>query len=427
MKLIVKTNLNFLILASFLFLAGSIVFYTLLRTAIVKNIDNELLSIKHDFESKHNQQDTVHPYTNFSEILSKATIVDKNYIIKNQLSDTVLYNENAKDYLLYRQLKFIIKIENKFYLFQIFKPHQNSDDLIVTLILIITFLIIVYIISLFILNRYTLSSSWTGFYKTLTKLEKFDINSNKKFEPEDSEIDEFMNLNNVLVKMTDKIKTDFENLKEYTENTSHELQTPLAVINSKIEILLQTENLDENQMNILSDIYNASIKLSKINKSLIYLAMLDKRRFETNQSVCFNEIINENIAMFDEFIKNKNLQINIENTQKVNIKFNRELANVLISNLIKNAAKHNVNEGFISINLQKDFLEISNSSYYKSENPEDFFQRFKKENSNAHSLGIGLSMVKKICDIFEMPISYKVIGDIHILKISLEKISNTVI
>lgn len=417
MKLIPKTNLNFLLLASLLFIAGSILFYTLLRKTIISHIDDDLLTQKKELLSKNDFDDSKPFHVVSSDNITVIQKIDSLLRISNTFSDTVLLNAGTGEYLPYRQLKFSVKSKHGNYIVKLYKPHQGTDKLTINLVLIIMHILVLFMIVLLFINRYTLKQSWSDFYQTLERLMKFNLNSNKKFEPINSDIDEFNDLNNVLVNITAKIIEDYENLKEYTENTSHEIQTPLAVINSKIEQLLQQPDIDEAKLIIINDIYNASLRLSKVNKSLIYLTNIDKRSFDKNENLLINEIIDENLLLFDEIINLKQIKIEKNYENQIFLNLNTELANVLISNLIKNAVKHNVQSGLIRISLNKNFIEISNTGDTKTVNPEEFFKRFRKANSGSDSLGIGLSIVKKICDTFDMTITYEIENNMHKIKI----------
>lgn len=417
MKLIPKTNLNFLLLASLLFIAGSILFYTLLRKTIISHIDDDLLTQKKELLSKNDFDDSKPFHALSSDNITVIQKIDSLLRISNTFTDTVLLNAGTGEYLPYRQLKFSVKSKHGNYIVKLYKPHQGTDKLTINLVLIIMHILVLFMIVLLFINRYTLKQSWSDFYQTLERLMKFNLNSNKKFEPINSDIDEFNDLNNVLVNITAKIIEDYENLKEYTENTSHEIQTPLAVINSKIEQLLQQPDIDEAKLMIINDIYNASLRLSKINKSLIYLTNIDKISFDKNQNLLINEIIDENLLLFDEIINLKQIKIEKNYENQIFLNLNTELANVLISNLIKNSVKHNIQSGLIRISLNKNYVEISNTGDTKTVNPEEFFKRFRKAKSGSDSLGIGLSIVKKICDTLDMTITYEIENNMHKIKI----------
>ncbi len=422
MKLVTKTSLNFFSAAVFMFLGGSILFYFIIRTTINNNLNEELLSVKNQYSKELNYYHSLPSKPDLNVLKSIISPLKAGQDIEDQYSDTIFYNNIDGNYYLYRQLKFSIYIQDKLFLIQLFKPQNNSDKLIADLAIFMAVAAIIFMISLYLLNRYTIKKSWFTFYKTIDKIKSFDMNKGDKLVFDNAEIIEFQQLNDVISDMTNKINQDFENLKEYTENTSHEIQTPLAIINSKAELLLQSENLTEHQLGQISTIYEASNRLSKLNESLIYLAKLDKRQFVELSDVNIGEIVNRNVQFFSDYINAKNISLSKQVDNNVIIKLNKELTDTLIQNLLKNAIKHNIKNGSIDIELNKKHFKISNTGYYKAENTEHFFKRYKKSNPYTKSPGIGLSIVKRICEIFSMKIEYKAIEKQHIITVNFNLI-----
>ncbi len=419
MKLLTKTSLNFFSAAAFMFLGGSFVFYYIIRTTINSNLNDELLTLKKQYLSEINVHHGSQTGLEFNEIKSIITPYSESKIINDLYSDTILFNKTESKYYLYRQLKFTLDIQGKVYLFQLFKPQKNSDNLIADLAITMAIAAILFMISLYLLNRHTLKKSWAPFYKTIDKIKDFDINTAGELTFEEAEIVEFQQLNKVLDNMTKQINQDFENLKEYTENTSHEIQTPLAIINSKAELLLQSDNLTEQQLQEVSSIYEATDRLSKLTQSLIYLAKLDKRQFVEMSDVDLGKLINRNIKLFNDYLKMKNISVKKDIENNIVLKINPELADTLIQNIIKNAIRHNIEDGYINIILNKESFKIINPGNYNTENTEDFFNRFKKLNPYSKSPGIGLSIVKRICEIFSLKIEYKSADKIHTITVYL--------
>ncbi len=423
MKLIAKTSLNFISTSIFVLLIGSFIFYLLLRTTINDSLKTELLSQKKQLISKFDNYHTKlkNPKTEQNIIIIKQV---KGNIIKDDFySDTIIYNESARKYVLYKQLKTYVSVKNKNFSIHILKSQEFTDKLIVKMILIMSFLLISFFISLYILNRYIIQNSFSVFYDTINKLLKFDVNKAAKLELKKSDIYEFQHLNKVLKSMTEKIHNDYINLKEYTENTSHEIQTPLAIINNKIEILLQSENLNNKQLENIVSIYEAANRLSKLNKTLIFLAKIDKRQFLETSKIELKEIINKNLSFFEELYELKDINIECDYKTNTSIDMNQVLAETLIQNLIKNAIKHNFNKGKIYITLSENTLIVKNTGKSPSKSPKELFERFSKSNSKSESLGIGLAIVKKICEVSDIQVEYKYENNLHILHLIFKNIN----
>ena len=271
----------------FVFLIGIVAFYYILRQQVDQNINLELqkrkMSINKIFDAVHNSMSQ--PPVNLNDTVMITPLNQPR--TGDRFSDTLLFNPELKKYELFRQLGFVKTIHNHDYYIQVFKPLEETDRLIVRIIIIMNSLIFVIILSLMIANRYSSRQDWKVFYDTIAKINNYDVNSREPFLLIQSDIKEFEDLNRVLTTMTNRIKNDYINLKEYIENASHEIQTPLAIINSKMELLLQSGDMKEKQYKTVADAYEASHRLSRLNKTLILLAKIENRQFpriKTGQS-----------------------------------------------------------------------------------------------------------------------------------------------
>jgi len=195
----------------------------------------------------------------------------------------------------------------------------------------------------------------------------------------------------------------------------------LSLFTSKLDELIQSANLTEEQIKLIAGLMETTGRLSKINQALIFLAKLDNRIFSNEENVDLLEVIREQIDLLEPLIEDKNLAINIESSESPVLKMNRSLAHTLIQNLLKNAIRHNIRDGFINISYSNHQLAIHNSGKALDVHPDELFHRFRKNSSHPQSLGIGLSVVKRICDISDITINYLHNGDDHRFILTLKK------
>ena len=305
MKLLTKTSLNYLSVTLFVFMFGTIAFYYLLRHQVNQNINIELEKRKNSIVNQLlSAHESIAAPTNQNE---KILITPLNELSYPQLNfyDTIIYDQINKKYIPFRQLGFITKFNNDSFYVQIYKSLEETDNLIIRIFLIMTVLVILIIIALLITIRHTSLMAWKVFYDTINKINNYDINSHNEFSLKQSEVKEFDDLNRNLIAMTDRIKKDYSNMKEYTENASHEMQTPLAIISSKLELLLQSQKLDEKQMKAITDAYDASNRLSKLNKTLLLLAKIENRQFPESKSTAIPfHLKNNNTSEINHSLKN---------------------------------------------------------------------------------------------------------------------------
>ena len=420
MRLLTKITLNLLSISLFIFFIGMVAFYYTLRQQVDQNINLELekrrMSINKELESAHSP---VNQTVNLDEKVL-ITPLNKPRPLKS-FSDTLLLNPDENKYSLYRQLGFVKTIGNQSYFIQIFKPLEETDRLIVRIVLLMNFLMIIIIITLLIANRHSSRQDWKVFYDTIEKINNYDVNSLEAFSLNHSDIKEFADLNRVLGTMTDRIKNDYLNLKEYIENASHEIQTPLAIINSKMELLLQWGDMKEKQYKIVADAYEASNRLSRLNKTLILLAKIENRQFPESKPVYPATMINHQLESLEDLILSKKIEVIKRLDTEVTIQMNPYLAEILIVNLIKNAVRHNITGGDLIIELSKYSLEISNSGSPLQMDPEMLFKRFHKSSSSPESLGLGLAIVQKICVLYGFKIGYSYENRTHVMHVEFSK------
>jgi signal transduction histidine kinase len=416
LRLLTKITLNLLSISLFIFLFGMVAFYYLLRQQVDQNINLELekskKSINIGFET---DPTTINRPLNLN---LKVLITPLN---KQQspvsFTDTLLYNKGENRYILYRQLGYVKTINNQTYYIQLFKSLEETDRLIVRIVIIMNLMMIIIIITLLIANRYSSRQDWKVFYDTIEKIKHYDVDSRDAFTLSHSDIKEFSDLNRVLLKMTERIENDYINLKEYIENASHEIQTPLAIINSKMELLLQWGDMKEKQYKIVSDAYEASNRLSRLNKTLILLAKIENRQFPESKPVNPAIMIDYQLESLEDLILSKKIVVIKRLDTDVTIQMNPYLAEILLVNLIKNAIRHNVTGGDLIIELSNERLGIANSGPPLQMDPEMLFKRFHKSSSHPESLGLGLSIVQKICALYGYKIGYSYENGTHIMHV----------
>lgn len=255
------------------------------------------------------------------------------------------------------------------------------------------------------------------FYGTLKKLQRFNLKSKKKLVLPATNTKEFKELNCFVGKMTDKAVDDYNSLKEFAENASHELQTPLAIIRSKLELLSESD-IQGGQAVLITDMQNAVDKLTRINRSLVLLSRLENNEYETEEDVSLSRYTQEAVNAFGDLIALKSLSLECNIDPDVDVRLHASLADILLNNLISNAIRHNIPEGCIEVTLNRNCLVVKNSGRPPEGPTDDMFQRFKKGSQSSNSIGIGLSIVKQICDMNSFEIRYHYASERHIVEVS---------
>ena len=346
--------------------------------------------------------------------------VDEGTKFKTSIRDTFLLDEDEEHELLNaKSISFIAGGKKGKYKVTLIKLLVESEDLIWAISISLFTITGLFILALYVINSKLSKKIWSPFYLSLEQVKRFDISSAKKIHLDyKTDITEFNELNRTIEAMIDKIFADYQNLKEFTENASHEIQTPLAIIKNKLELLIQTENLNSDQMLLIESINGAANKLSKLNKSLLLLTKIENEQFQEKEVVNLGMLFEKQIDNFRELINAKEIKYDIVKTADYFATMNLSLAEILVNNLVWNAIKHNYQKGKIQLVISNQGISISNTGDLLRFNAKQLFERFKKNNSASTSLGLGLSIVKKICDSQQIQINYSFSDPIH--KITLE-------
>jgi len=323
---------------------------------------------------------------------------------KPMFKDTMILETGDNEMVPYRELHFSINHHGTYQTLVIRHLLPGRDDIAEGTLMIIIGLMLLVAFSLFVIVNYMAGKIWNPFYKTLDKLVKFKINGPLPDFPT-TNIDEFKSLNTILGTLLKKVGDDYRHNKEFSENTSHELQTHLAIIRASTEKLLNNPDKVP-KIEELQKIYTASTKLSQVQKSFFLLSKINNHEYRNPVEIDLLQTVVHALEFFDEAIALR--EISVERLfEPCALSMDAGLAEILVNNLIKNAVKHNIHKGDIFITLTASALIVENSGLPLARNAETMLERFTKgENGN---IGIGLAIVKQICELYNFRISYIVL------------------
>jgi signal transduction histidine kinase len=419
-KLLYKSTIYFFLFSILAFITGGIIFYIKARSLIYDQIDSGLITEKNIIEEQILETNEIPDFRElFFEHLIEVKIFEIPVKETSIIKDTSIFNKEQYHYQDYRMIEFSSNTKKREgYLIRIFQSIETKQELLQFLGLSL-FIMFFFLLLVALIVNYGISKNlWRPFNHSLDKISKFDISSANPLNLSETNIQEFQQLNDVLTKMSEKMQKDYLALKEFNENASHEIQSPLAIISTHLELLFQYENLNETQLRSLNTIADSVNRLSKLNQGLILISKIDNQQFKTTESISFNKLVEKLLHDFEEIISLKNIRVEKEFVTIVYRQMNNVLAEILISNLISNAVRYNLDGGFIRIKLnEKSFSIINTGSPLKSD-PMQLFGRFWKESHSSESVGLGLSIVKSIADYYGMKVNY-IINDENLHEISI--------
>ncbi len=338
-----------------------------------------------------------------------------------QVSDTLIWDDRLEREEKNVKVSAFRNINDTTYFISTYGNMIESNDVREAVISILLWILSLQVVGAVGIGFVVSGPLFKPFRNTLNRIQNFQINEKKYLKAEPTNVKEFRDLNIFVEEMTKKAVSDFNNLKEFAENASHELQTPVAIAKGKLELLTET-NLNEQQYSYVEKLETTLNKLSRLNDSLALLTKIENHEFSTNETVNISTIIKDGIGAFQELLSLNNLKLATDISDSVILKIHPSLAEILWSNLFRNAINHNIQNGEINIKLNSDYLEISNTGKELNTEPSVLFERFKKGEQNSDSIGLGLSIVKRIVDQNAMPISYTTEKNWHTVRISLKSV-----
>lgn len=420
MKLFTKYNRITIITSILIFLGGCIAFYFVLDYVLVEQLDEVLETEQAEivkFVEKHNSLPEI-INTNDQQVYFAE--VGKPVLRKTFTSQKML-NQLEKEIEWMRKLVFGITVNAKNYEVIILKSQEQNEGLLKLVVMIAAGMIAMILLAGYIINRVVLKRLWQPFYHSIQQISSYDLQKQQLLKLPLTNVDEFSLLNESLNEMAAKVEVDYHTLKEFTGNAAHEMQTPLAVIAANTESLIQDETVLKNHHASITTIENAAKRLSRLNQSLLLLAKIENRRFELNEVVEWKILINQRLQALNEMIAAQQLQVSVNTVPHTTI-FHHHLADILITNLLGNAIRYNVQKGSIEINLDEGVLTISNTSLLPPLDSAKIFNRFYRHpQTKPEGSGLGLSIVQQICTEAGYTLNYRYNNNRHIFSIRLEK------
>ncbi|MFN0032239.1 MAG: sensor histidine kinase [Flavobacteriales bacterium] len=415
MKLLTRTSIYYLLLSAVLFAIAAVAFFFFLKQELDEDF-TENIYLEKEFVEEFVKDSLRLPQSELRMGITLSFEETATEIVE-VLSDTMLMMPWEEELQPYRQLTFTVELHEQWYAATLSSPMVESDDLIEKISLSLAIIALALLAVLFLLTRWLSKRMWRPFFYTLNTLKSFDVN--KKDIPvfREESISEFNTLNRELQLLTQRISADYHNLKEFTENASHEMQTPLAIICAKLELLIQSNSLSQEQMKLVQESFETTNRLSKLNQSLLLLSKIENRQFHETTSVNLIAAIENKLEQLAELIAFKNLRVEKKFHERPMLLLNSHLADILLSNLLGNAIKHNLEDGEILIEVSSNALIISNTGRKLEAEPQKMFERFQKNNPSQDAVGLGLAIVKQICDVNDYTITYTASSERHRLQV----------
>ena len=395
-----------------LLLISTPVFYFTIRQIFINEIDEEL-------QHHHDEFQKAAPYLTTPEAMTFFQAMNKEFVLetgtppkKDSIYTFLKYDSLRNETIPYRILSARVDINGATYKLNIRESLASTKDLVVVLVTIQIGLGLLMLTGMVLINRRLTKIIWNPFYKILDQLKRYQIDKDVVLDLPRSSTAEFRDLSNAIAQLVIKNQIVYQSQRDFTANASHEIQTPLAILNGKVDMLMQTE-LTETQAKLIEDIQHCIGRLVRLNKALLLLARIENGQFPERERIFLNAIIKNQLAQNEVNARQNGLTVEFNGADnEAVIRSNRTLIEILISNLVSNAIRFAPNGSIVRIALKENSLTVSNSGE-PFQNADAIFNRFRREQTAVPGSGLGLAIAKKICEQEGLKLQYQYAHGLH--------------
>src|SRR6218665_1384533 len=339
-------------------------YFYLVESIWLEELDDHNLHLKEQVVQRFNETDggdldkkiSLWNEIQFSSRISPAAAMraDSLYIVEREIME-----QGRMELERFRGLRSAVALHGRPYTITIETNVEEVHETVLA-ISVVTCLFIALLIGGFILlNRRISRSIWMPFTQTLDQLKRFDLDSGTALTFEKTDILEFSELNQALQKLIDNNIQTYRQQKEFAQNASHELQTPLALLKTKLDLLIQDAGLSTGQRKIIESLDSSVSRVTRINKNLLLLAGIENRPYDSAE-IDLSALVRSLAGNFTEFAAGKHSAISMSIQNGVTVRANESLVEILVSNLLSNTLRHGLSGSGITVTLTTEALIISN-------------------------------------------------------------------
>lgn len=308
--------------------------------------------------------------------------------------------------------------DGKYWQLKVIIPTFEKEDFrqaIVSWMLCLYILMMIVLVSIII---WKYNKHMRPLYKVLHWLEAYQVGRKNPPLDNPTKVEEFIQLNETAQAFVQRSEAVFEQQKVFIGNVSHEMQTPLAISLNRLEMLMDDDALTERQLAELIKTHQTLTHLTRLNKSLLLLFKIDNNQFIEETTVSFRQLVEKYLEDYKEVYTHKHIQVTCQVVSDFTVQMNDMLANMLITNLLKNAFVHNVESGKLRIEIQKEYFSIQNSGVSTPLDSVKIFQRFYQQQKNEGNTGLGLAIADAVCKHSALALEYIYHTGVHEFRIS---------
>lgn len=410
MKLLDRYSRISLVTTAMVIVVTGIVYYFTISYILTGQVDKDLLVEEHEIfdHVKINQK---LPQVFKLEDLKISFDPVAQDTVRRRFVDVDYPDSKEQDMEAGRALISSVKVKDQVYRITIIESKVETEDLIRLIFLITLGIILLLIVILVMINRLVIRNLWKPFYDMLQQIKLFNLADKSSIASTTTKIDEFKDMNREISAMSLRVRQDYQELKSFVENASHELMTPIAVMNSKLDTLIQTGSLTDRQGELIGDVYNTVAKLTRLNKAMLLLTKIENKLIDGQEPVPVKSALEDALSEFQEMFAARDLNLSTT-LSDTDMKLSKTLLDILLNNLLSNAVRHNIAGGDIYVMLGSHELTIQNTGRGDALDPDVIFQRFQKS-AESEGSGLGLTLARQICENYGLKLIYSFKQGLH--------------
>lgn len=296
-------------------------------------------------------------------------------------------------------------------------PTFEREDLISSIFWHIVVLYIAVVLTVFLATILVFNRSMRPLYNLLAWLDRYLPGKGVRDFPDDSSVVEFSKLLNGAKSTIARAEAYLEQQKEFLGNASHELQTPLAVLGNRIEWMLNSTALSEEQAVELYKMQQSLRRLVRLNRTLLLLSKIENGQFPGVADVNIAQLVRDEAETYSDVYAGRGIECDVDLPRQLMVRMNEELATVFITNLLKNAFLHSPDGGRITVSFAGGRLVFANDGAGPLDR-ERLFDRFYKQGKTG-STGLGLALVGSIARYYKLNVEYSFECGKHCFEVAL--------
>ncbi|KUG13340.1 sensor histidine kinase [Elizabethkingia miricola] len=412
MKLIHYISKRYIVYSTILSIISIPLFYLSLQHLLLRGLDEGMKQQMTWIETKLNSSSSRDNIV-FDNNIKVASSKDKK-LTEIFFSEPIFVTQD-NEYVMHRIMIANVSVNGKNYEIRIQKSMIEDEDLLTNILLLQSCFILILVVGLGLINFSISKKLWLPFNDIVRKMKDYRVDTTDTLEFMPTKIVEFKDLEYSITDLVNRNGKLYSAQKEFTENASHELQTPIAVFTSKLELLMQTNPISKEQAELIEGIFSAGEKMQRINRTLLLLTKIENNQFPNIEKISVKEVLNAIVKQYEDTLKLKGVYVEVSSGNNIEINANRILIDILLGNLFSNALRYTDDGKQIKIRISDQSIRISNDAQKDSLklNESELFQRFKKQSNDSRSLGLGLEICKKICNLYQYHIDYDFIDSRH--------------